>query len=101
MPGRPSDSVVQSPRGFSQEGREPTMYRLNHGLPNPPARIGVCWGNGNRLRIAFFQSSPPPPPHSPQSQSVPETALVPVAEEGSGGKVVELRLGGSHGEGDC
>jgi nuclear pore complex protein Nup85 len=77
------------------------MYRLNHGLPNPPARIGVCWGNGNRLRIAFFQSSPPPPPHSPQSQSVPETALVPVAEEGSGGKVVELRLGGSHGEGDC
>lgn len=75
------------------------MYRLNHGLSNPPARISVCWGTGNRLRIAFFQSSPPPP-STPESQSVSETALIPVAEEGSGGKVVELRLGGSNGEGD-
>lgn len=98
MPGRPSDSVVQSSCGFSQEGREPTMYRLNHGYPNPPARISVCWGSGNRLRIAFFQS--PPPLSSPQSQSVSENALIPVAEEGSGGKVVELRLGGSNGESD-
>lgn len=75
------------------------MYRLNHGLSNPPARISVCWGTGNRLRIAFFQSSPPPP-SSPESKSVTETALIPVTEEGSGGKVVELRLGEYNGEGD-
>ncbi|XP_031489053.1 nuclear pore complex protein NUP85 [Nymphaea colorata] len=82
MPGRASDSSTAL-ISFVPEVKDPVVYHLHHGLKSPPSSISVSWSRGNVLRVAFFRHHA-----TPRSGSDAERTV----DEGSSGKVVELRF---------
>lgn len=82
MPGVSSDSARGALVPLSPESPGAVVYPLRHGLKSPISRLSISWSRGNSLRVSVFAA-----PSSDGS-----------VNDGDGGKVVEVKLGGGDGE---
>lgn len=82
MPGVSSDSGRGALVPLSPESQGEAVYPLRHGLKSPISRLSISWSRGNSLRVSVFAASS-------SDASV---------NDGDGGKVVEVKLGGGDGE---